>query len=250
MAATDYTVRDLLTDALLDLGVIGVADSIAPEILNVALRRLLMMYGTFQAMRLLLFTVARTTYPLIANHQVHTIGPSGCDITAPRPIWLARGGVIPVGDDVDLELHLYTRAEWFAERLKGLTDLYPRKVLYEPTTETTGTLTFWPIQTTACTLTLATPVPLTAPSGDLDTVLNTVLTFAPGYQEAWLYNLCKRLWRVFPKSQKLDFAALSADARESLSIVKRLNDEAPPPARSDAALTGVGGFDIRSNQTR
>lgn len=253
MADTDYLVRDLLTDALLELGVVGVNDPISPEILNVALRRLLGMYSTFQALRLLLFTVARTTYTLTANHQPHTIGLTGCDLTSPRPIWIGSLNVIPV-DDPDLELPVtpYTRREWDDERLKTLTDLYPQRFLYEPTTATTGTLTFWPIPTTACQIVIASPVPLVVPSGDLATVLATVLTFAPGYQEAWLYNLAKRLWRVFPKSKTLDYAALVEDARQSLSIVKRLNDEAPAASGSDPALLSRGGagYDIRSNQNR
>jgi hypothetical protein len=119
---------------------------------------------------------------------------------------------------------------------EDLTDSYPQRVFYDPmATELTGSLTFWPIQTTACTLTLATPVPLVAPSGDLSTILSTVLTFAPGYQEAWLYNLAKRLARPFRKRVSPD---LAADARDSLSVVYRLNDEAPAPARSDPALLG------------
>lgn len=247
-APNAYTVRNLLEDVLIELGVIGPGDPTDPEIFDIAFRRLLMMYNTFAAMRLVLNTVARTVYTLIPNQQVYTIG-SGGEFDGDRPIWIAGSEVIPVdagGDVLSLVLTPYTRAEWFAEPLKTLSDQWPRRFLYEQTYPL-GTLTFWPVPTTAAQVALATAVPLTTP-----TSLDTTLVFLPGYQEAWLYNLAKRLWRAFPKKRTVDYTSLLKDAKDSLSLVYRLNDEPSKPARSDPALCSgsAGGYDIRSNQAR
>lgn len=246
-APNAFTVRDLITDVLLELGVIGVADPVDNEVYGVAFRWLLRMYSTFQAMRLFLFTVERTLYTLVPNQQVYTIG-SGGEFDGNRPIWIAGSEVSPV-DSPDLSLDLVpyqNRAEFYREPLKTLSDQWPRRFLYEPTYPL-GTLTFWPIPTTAAIVALATPSPLSTP-----TSLDTTLVFSPGYQDAWHYNLAKRLWRVFPKKGNVDYASLVKDAREALSVVYRLNDEAPKPARSDAALLGPGSgdYDIQSNSYR
>lgn len=244
-ATNAYTVRDQLRDALMEIGVVGPADDLDPEIYAVAHRRLLGMYSTFQAMRLVLFSVERDIYTLIPGQQVYTIGDGG-DFDGTRPIFLSGSEILPEGEDFCLPFVPYThRSEWFNEPLKDLTDLYPRRFLYEATYPL-GTITVWPVPTTAAQVAIATPSPLSSPSS-----LDTTLVYSPGYDEAWLYNLAKRLVR--PMAAKLtaqEKAELASDARDSLGLIKRLNDDAPPRSRSDAAVVGRMGYDIRSNQYR
>lgn len=237
------TARDLIIDALLEIGIGEPGSDLDADDAALALRHLKRMVDAFQADRLLLYTVLRAAYPLVPNQQTRTIGATG-DFAGNRPIWIADARVIPVGDTFELPVHKMTRAEWFAEPLKTLTDLYPMKVFYEPTSPN-GTLKFWPIPTTAASFIIAVPVPLVTPL-----TLDTDLAFAPGgYEEAWMLNLAKRCVRAFERATPP--AGLDGDAHAALSVVKRLNDEGPPPARSDPALTnGRGGYDIRSNGYR
>lgn len=239
--AADYTVRNLITDALNDLGVYGPVDGdVEYDDLAMGMRHLVLMTDSFQAQRLLLWTVVRTTFSLVANQRDYTIGLTGSNVTAGRPIWIASAKVIPVGDTQELPLHLFTRAEWFAEPFKTLKDQWPRALLYEPTGAIQGTFTVWPVPTTAATIVYATPSALQVPA-----TLDTVLSFPPGYLEAWQMNLALRLARPFrtPATQELKEAA-----KDALGVIKRLNDEGPPPSKADLAVAGRGRWDIFSNQ--
>lgn len=235
--AADYTVRDLCAEALYELNVYGPADGeIDYDDLATVLRFLVGMTDRFQTDRLLLFTVLRTVFPLTALQQTRTIGLTGSDYVATRPQWVSHVGVIPVGDTQEIPLHLYTREEWFDEPFKDLEDQYPRAVLYEPNAALQGTFTFWPKPTTAASFVFATPQALTVPA-----TLDTILSFPPGYQEAWRLNLAKRIARTFDKKVTPD---LREDARDALAAIRRFNDPGPPPSRADAAIVGRGRWDI------
>lgn len=246
------TVRSFLVEALEEIGVAGAESPADPADVIKALKYFRRMIASFQAQRLLLNTVLRTPFVLPAHQQTRTIGDGGdFDTGQLRPQWIPRMGVVPAGDTVELPVMPYTREEWAAENFKTLTELYPRRFLYEPGTPSDvllGTLTFWPIQTAAPTIYLYAPEPLATLDAADETALDTELVFnPPAVEEAWLTNLAKRLCRPFTRPLTPD---LLTDARESLSVVKRLNDEGPPPVRVDPALTGVGGYDIVSNRRR
>lgn len=237
------TVLELITDALLEIGVIGAGVPLADEVKDRALPHLQRMHDTMQADRLMLFTATRQTFALAANQQIRTMGDGGdFDSDAERPVFIEHVGIIPAGETHEVEVVPYvTRGEWLAERWKELTDLYPRRYLYEPTYPL-GTFTFWPIQTSAPTIAITTATRLTAPAA-----LDTDLVFPPGYHDAWHYNLAKRLQRPFRKPQD---PSLADDALKALGVLKRLNDPGPPPAQFDGGLTGRGGFDIHANRYR
>jgi hypothetical protein len=237
------TVRELGADALRELNVIGVEDTLEADEGATCLRYFTRMVDAFQTDRNLLFTVARTVFALVANQQAYTIGAAGTHWVGARPLWLEHVGVIPVGADYEIPVDVYpTRKEWLAESIKDLTDLYPRRYLYEPTSAALGTFTFWPIPTTAAEIALASPAPLTTP-----VTLDTALTFPPGYEEAWVLCLARRLARPFEVVVTPD---LDLDARQALGRIRRLNDGGPPLSRSDDAVLGPGGYDIRSGLYR
>jgi hypothetical protein len=228
-----YTTRDLVTDALLELGVIGVADEEDPDVYDLALRWTISMVDVFQADRLLLFTALRQTYPLVGNKQAQTIGPAGADFIGPRPVWVSAPAIIPVGDVNEIPIDPYTAEAWDRLPFKTLTDLYPHVVRYEPTSSVLGTFSFWPIASTGASFVFSSPVPLQTPA-----TLDTVLLFAPAYREAWRLNLAKRLQRPFKRPVSAD---LELAARDALSVIRRLNDGGPPPSACDPAITGRGG---------
>lgn len=244
------TVRDLLIDALIEINVIASADDLEPDEEALALRHLRRMRDAFLANRLTLYTVDRQSFALIPNQQSYTIGPSGNFVTAnrARPLFIGNMGVIPAGDTTELDVVPYTRGEWLRERLKSLKDLYPKRYEYEPT-DTNGTLTFWPIPTSAAHVILGSPVPLQALSANDVTALATTVTFPEGYEDCWVKNLAARLQRPFAKPTD---ATLMDDAQKALSVIEKLNDEGPSLASCDPAILGTagGGYDIYSNRIR
>lgn len=240
------TARELIIDALTEIGILGAEEILDAADQATALRYLQQMIRRFQADRLLLYTVLRTLYVLTVNQQTRTIGlaGTGANFIGPRPLWVSHVGVIPVGADYEIEvLPYHDRDAWLGEPIKTLTDQYPSRYLYEPSGVDTGTFTFWPVPQTGATVAVSSPVPLQTPVDE-----NTVLTFPDGgYEEAWRLNLAKRLQRPFMVPPDPE---LRDDARLALGALRRVNDGAPPYSRSDEAVTGGGGFDIRSNGYR
>lgn len=239
------TARDLGTEALQEIGFLGVGETADGDTGALVLGIMQGMVDAMQAKGLVLYAEQRATYSLVASQQTRTIG-SGGNFDGTRPIFIARDSarIIPVGDTFELPLRQYSRQEWYDERLKSQTDSYPQAFLYEPfyPSDVLGTFTFWPIPTTAASFVFAYGTPLTTPA-----TLDTVLVFPPGYREAWKYNLAKKCARPFGKGVTPD---LADDAATSLGLIERMNDPGPPPSRSDNALCGRGGFDIRNNRSR
>ncbi|MGH9256593.1 MAG: hypothetical protein ACRD3C_18690 [Vicinamibacterales bacterium] len=234
-------VLDLIKDALTELGALGEGVELEDEDAQRALRYVQLLHDKWQAERLMLFTVARTTHALAAGQQTRTIGTGGdFDIGEDRPQYIEHVGVIPVGQTYEVEVVPYmTRHEWLAESWKSQTDQYPTRYLYEPTYPL-GTFTFWPIQTTAPTIAISRAVRLTNPA-----TLQTDLAFPPGYYDAWQLVLARRLrrpWSVPPDPE------LDSDARAAEAFIRRLNDPGPPPAQFD--ICARGGYDIESNRYR
>lgn len=239
-----YTLNSLLADALGEIGIVAADEDGDPSDVQLAKRYFEAMEDAFQADRLLLYTADRLTFTLnplnVLTGASNTIGVGGNFVTT-RPIWIADVQVIPVGADYEIPVLPFTRDEWNRESLKSLTQDWPTRYFYEPSFPL-GVIHWWPIATTAAEVVLSLPTPLSAPA-----TLATTLVFPPGYREMWRLNLALRLVRPFKVKEPV---GLREDARAALSVVKRNNDEGPPPSRADAALRQGGGYDIRSGQYR
>lgn len=238
-----YTLRNLCTDALIEIGVVG-ADDNAPDDAEIrtALRYALLMSDAQSADRYNLYTTVRAVYTLVPGQLLYTIAPSGADFVGGRPMWVDDVRVRPAGTDTDLSMHRYSRKEWDAEVLKTLTNEYPYKWLYEYSTDVLGMFTFWPIPTTAAKVIIRQPILLTV-TPDLDTELG----FPPGLKDGWHYSLAKRLYR--PMWHQDPPPGLVEDARMAMEVYRRNNDEGPPPARSDFAPSG-GRYNMFTNHTQ
>lgn len=238
-------VRDWITDALFELGYLDAGSTVEGEDALKALRYAQGLVDLQQADPLMLWTVQRVSFVLPANQQAVTIGPAGTGaaLVGQRPLWIRRPTITPAGDTSELDLLPYTRNEWLDEPIKSLQDLFPRRVLYEPSGNLVGTFTFWPIQTSTPTFAYGLPVALTAPL-----TLDTDLAWPPGgYQVAYRLLLARQLARPFRRPVTQD---LVDDCNDALGAIRRLNDEGPPIGGVDPALTSQGVWDIFSNRYR
>lgn len=236
--------RELIAYALIEIGVVDGVDALDPADAALALQYLRGLVDTFQADGYLTYGVTTFPFTLTPSQQTYTLGDGGdFDTNLVRPLWIVHAGITPAGDTTEIPLDRWSRGRWLAERQKGLTDLWPSAVNYEPTSDLLGTLSFWPKPTSAPALRLSLPTPLTT-LVDLD----TDLAFAPGgYERAYRLNLAKELQRPFTKPRDPE---LARDAMLALGVIKRVNDPGPPRSRADSAVTGRGGYDIRSGTYR
>lgn len=246
-----YTLRNLAKQALRDIGAIDPVDPVENEDLDTVMQAVALLSDSSQADRMLLFTAQRVSFVFTPNQQVDTLGPGGTfnttptfGATAPRPQWLGLSSVTPAGDVLDYPLTPYhDRAAYDAEPWKTVTDLFPRRFLYEPGWPL-GSLTWWPIPTTNATANLRLPVPLTGmPTPD------TVLSFPPGYLEVFLYRLELRLCVPYRKKLTAEQVQIGKQAE---GIVKRNNDPGPPIAQGDGAFSSHrgGSYNIYTNRTK
>src|SRR3990167_2047321 len=185
--------RDLITDALTDLAVLGVGRSLSARDGELGLRYLQMILDSAELKPGSIYTVLRSSYTLVADTENRTIGPSGNYVQA-RPIWIASATVKAVGSDAEDPLDILSRKQWLYLRDKTITAELPTAIFMEPTV-TNATLHFVPVPTTAGTLVLGTPTAVVGFSGTLD----TEYTFPPVYWEWFQLLLRNKLARPFRK---------------------------------------------------
>ena len=230
--------RDLITDALTDLAVLGVGRSLSARDGELGLRYLQMIIDSAELKPGSIYTVLRSSYTLVANTENRTIGPSGNYVQA-RPIWIASAKAKAVGSDFENNVDILNRKEWLNIPDKTITGELPLALFMEPTV-TNATLHFYPVPTTAGTLVVGTPTAVTGFSGTLD----TDYTFPPGYWEWFQLLLRNKLARPFTRPLTQD---MLDEERTAWRTLERVNDPGPPPMRNDFPSDYGSGFDIQSN---
>lgn len=187
------TGRSLIRRALRTLGVTDPGENISPVEVQDNMDLLRSMLNTWRTQRLLCYVVRIETFELVANQQTYTLGPGGDFEYAVRPVFIDRiGAVQNVGSVNELELPLYVlRAaqDWQAILNKLTQSAWPIKV-YVTMDFPLITLTYWPVPNGG--LALSTRI-YTYVSIDGLQDASTEYEFAPGYEEALVYNLALRM---------------------------------------------------------
>jgi hypothetical protein len=195
------------------------------------------MIDSWSTERLMLPYASFSRYPLIAAQAVYTIGPSGANLTGPRPIRIDAAGIVQLAynsgaGDFRTPLEIIPETAWVAIADKTATSDIPLKLYYAPTPGT-ATLYLWPIPnvSSATSLELSVWAALAAfPDQTTDVPLAT------GYARALVFNLALELGSTMPGADLTQ--AVVSNAQESKQAIMKLNslmvpdmpDEAIPPA--------------------
>lgn len=209
------TVRTLITQAMKDLGAIGVNETPTAAEASDAFEVLNQMIGTWRTESLIVYAKAQNvyTYP-VTGQQSYTIGPTG-DFVTDRPV---RIDAAYNRDANDNDYLIYV-----AKDFKDYSDLITKNVtanlvtlLYYDPTYPNGTIYLWPTPNTdSYRLVLWT----------WDTVeefasLDTVIALPPGYERALRSNLAVEL---SPRYGREVSNILMKTAIESKAQIKRTN---------------------------
>lgn len=233
-------VSDLITDAFTDIRVARAGESLEPENLALGLLRLNGLLDQWNADDVSVWARQFVTFTLLANHQPHTIGPSGADWTLPtvRPQGLLGASVL-IGTGTPIPyLPLNIRdADWWQNNLvPTITNAFPTDVYYSPDwtqdgSPDNGSLYFWPVATTAYDVRLELAVAL-AQVAATDTVL-----LPPGYRRALTKTLAEDLAEACgqPASPKLQ-----QDAAHGRALIYSVNRVIPRVATQDAGMPSGG----------
>ena len=215
------TVSDACTQALQRIGVLSAEETAGSADLSTAFTVLNQLMDSWGAERLTIPFVQRTTWTIVANTSVYTIGTGG-DIDVVRPVSIDHASFVDSAPDPDLEigLNVLTNQAWQAIAMKALTSTYPQDLFYQPTygtgAATLGTVTLYPVPT-GTTLTGVIYAPLAVAQFP---ATSATLLLPPGYQRFVITNLALELAPIFGASPSQD---LRDQAMESKATIKRAN---------------------------
>lgn len=222
------TANTLITRALQLLGVIAAGELPTADDSADCLVTLNDMVSAWALEPLTIYAQTRLTKTLSPAVQSYTIG-SGAAIDVARPLWVTNAGVIPSGQTSEIPIDMLTEDMWANTLIKSQTSTFPTGVYYDYGFNSSGygTMTVWPVPTTAPTLVLYLPQAITSFADG-----TTSYTFPPGYERMLRYNLAVELAPEY--GRPLD-AALAGLAISSKANVKRANYR-PSELKVDSAL--------------
>jgi hypothetical protein len=191
--ALAYTVRSLITDALVEIGVLEPGEQANAGQIALGLRRVQTMIDTWAADRLTLSLQLQTTFVWPASTSSVLVG-IGQTVNIDRPMWINAISFLIPGSSPAIEVPIGMMDEdaFSSLSIKGLPSALPTQSFYQTNlTDSHGTLFLWP-QPQSLSIVLYTPQAVGVPAS-----LDSILQGPPGYQDAFLYQLALRFCSPF-----------------------------------------------------
>jgi hypothetical protein len=232
------TTRDLITDALIELGVLAPGDALSAVRAAFALSKLNRLLDNWNAERAAVYADVFSTFTITPSLQPHTIGPSGTFSLTQRPVSIEHASVI-LATDVRTPITIRDAQWWADARAPEITGTIPTDLYFEKSWPD-GKLWLWPIPTVANQIELQHRIVLAALG------LDTAFTMPPGYQDATTLTLAETLAPSYGAPISADLAVAAQKAR---GRVFANNDEPRRLCTHDAGMPGGGhgqGFNYRT----
>lgn len=243
-----YTARDLITEALIEMGAYAEGQAVGPADAAVGLNKFNRILDEWNADNVLIYDTPFTTFTLVPNLSPHTIGPNAATFAqTQRPIKIISASLVLNNVTPNVNNPMYIRdADWWAnQRIQSLATTFPTDLYYEPSIPN-GQLWIWPVPTINYKIQL-----------QMQTILNQVLigdtlTLAPAYKQALIYTLAEELCPSFGKTLSATLAGLATRSR---ARVMDANTAFPPristfdtgmksPSNQEASFNYRTGRDI------
>lgn len=192
------------------------------------------MLGSWTIQDEMIYTIQANRYNLSPSKTSYTIGPSGADFNAPRPVRITQATLVLLGpSELHLPLNLLTDAQWAQRRMREVPTSVPAE-LYNDSAFPNSRLYLWGYPTVANDLELFTWQQLSSFASQA-----TVVSLPPGYANAICYNLAVQLNDQFGTPIRPN---VLAEARRTAARIKGNN--APSPAVPSADFGTRGSQDI------
>jgi hypothetical protein len=216
------TAQQIITSALLQLGVVRVGQTPASTELDNGLLALNRLLDSWSTERLLIPVVGANFYSLSGSQASYEVGPTATDFPGTRPIRIDSANFVQqqmsaVTVSFSSPLQLISESDYFAIVDKTATSDIVEKLYYAPSLPN-GTFYLWPIPnvTSPCQLQVNAWTPLAEfPS------LGTSVPLATGYERAIVFNLATNLQPDMVGSQLTPETI--AIAQESKAYIAKLN---------------------------
>lgn len=221
-------VRDILNDAMIEIGVLDPTEAANATQAQWALRQLNGMLEAWQDDELLIYTVDRSLFSTVANQQSYTIGVGGNWVTT-EPIRPGQIDMVSVMvGTVEIPMEVFNDEQWRDVTLKNTPSSFPL-VMWANGNFPLNELFFWPIPTGIYSIVLY----MWGQVASFASV-NATVTLPKGYRDALVFNLAKRLASGMGTQASPNTIE---EARKALATIKKMNWE--PTYRSvDSGLRG------------
>lgn len=232
-------VRDLIINALREIGAYSAIDVPQAEDAQAALLYLQMQIDAWNAERETLIIQARVPYVIQAGTSYITIGPGG-DINVDRPTWLDNVTYVNPGSSPEIEVLMGIMDDdmYAAMRIKSLPSALPLQCYYQ-VGPVTGELYFWPQVTQNIKIYV---YYLAGPNRP--TSIDDVLNGPSGYHEAFHYQLAERLLAPFAVKDPSIISLVTTHSERSLARMKRPNSQPGQMGVDAAVIGGQGGYNV------
>ncbi len=225
-------VRDILNDALVEIGALDPTESIDAAAASHALREFNRMIQAWNIEDLMVYTVNRQEFPLVIGKQSYTIGVGGDFVTTTpiRPGQIDMVSVLFGSPAVEIPIDILNDEQWRDMSVKQVNSSFPLMVWTNgnyPLNE----LFFWPIPQTVNNVVLY----LWGQAPEFTSV-NTDVVFPQGYEDAMVPSLALRLAPSYGKDPS---PVTVAKAQQAKTLIRRMNWE-PTYRSADSVILGNG----------
>lgn len=209
-------VQDIVDSALRKIGVLAAGESPEYQDSADALDALNDLLDQWATERLEIYSITRTTWTIVSGTSTYTVGTGGT-VNIARPVYIENLNFQDTASTPTLEykMNRLTDDAYAALPLKTLQATLPQSWYYNPTFPL-GTLTFWPVPTSA---TLQGVIYAATAVTEFAT-LQTTFTLPPAYRRMIRTNLALELATEYGMPSD---PGLVQQASESKAAVKRAN---------------------------
>jgi hypothetical protein len=236
----ETTGQQMINDICVDLGVLRAGQCASSEISTILLRIGQQMLSGYLLDKFLVYAYVANTYPLIPTQQQYTIGPSGTDFIAPRPVDIEYANIIlntfnPV---IRVPMAIIDAGQWANIGVQQLPDSIPNVLYYDKNFSSTGfgTINIWPGSLDGYLLEIYTWQQITTFPD-----LTTAIIYPPGYEEFIRKNWARMAIPAMKPYMKFgaDLSMIIKEAARTRQIIAIANIKNDVLA-GDAAFLGSG----------
>jgi len=246
MAPLTYTLLDIISDALIEIGILAPGDQLDAETGQWAFRKANYLIDTWSAEFGKVFTTTFQLFNLVPNLSPHTIGPAGnvpaptFALNSPRPVRIESAALIlnTSGQLVDLPMNIRDDAWWAQQRTKDIKTNVPTDLFYSADSPL-GSCFFWPVPNVANQVRLQLRTMLAQYEQINDPLAGSggATTLPVGYRNALMLTLAETL--ASGAARELS-ATLVASALAARAVIFGNNAKSPRTSTQDAGMPRAG----------
>lgn len=245
MAPLAYTLLDIITDALIEVGIFAPGDQLDAETGQWAFRKANYLTDTWSADFGKVFTTTFSVFTLVPGLAPHTIGPTGTPaptflLTAPRPVKIESAALLlnTGGQNVDLPMNIRDDAWWAAQPTKDLQTNVPTDLFYSADAPL-GQCFFWPVPNVARQVRLQLRTMLAQYEQINDPIAGAggANTLPEGYRNALMLTLAETLCAGAARTASPE---LVESAKVARAVIFGNNSKSPRTTTRDAGMPKAG----------